>query len=132
MKFIIAFLLVSLTLVYSQDRSCTGENNCPSGQRCFNGKCQVKLTCKTVSCIKGTECLNNPIRCLKTCKNDSNCTEKETCKRGHCENRLTCSTVKCSAKCREYPIRCVEPCAANNKCPTGQNCIEGYCEKPSY
>lgn len=119
MKSIVAaFLLTCLVaLAHSQDNS--------------------KATCASTLCAEGTECRENPPRCLQPCNKCVSCPKNQICIGGRCDKKppLTCASYDCRRpeySCRQFPTRCVKSCSDDNPCTDPSRiCSKGFCEEAS-
>lgn len=93
---------------------CAGDNQCPSGLKCYNGLCTSVCTSPR-DCITDQLCIQG--LCQPTCKSNSSCPEYQFCHNNICTQEMRCRTNNdCDSK---------EKCLSNN---VGQaDCIDA-CE----
>lgn len=87
-------------------QQCREDSQCPEGQQCKGGRCEVKPECTSDS-----DCKDNMVCRSGKCKIE--CTSDSDCGRGY----------KCSDN------RCVDAlaCSVDRDCPTGMTCQNGRC-----
>ena len=111
--------------------NCSGDRDCPAGQRCVNGRCTTALPGPGVACLNG-KCASGAM-CVKTsdgqqlctigCSTDANCTRIPTFSGG------CCLKLSGAAYCmlQRYCSSSGRLCATHANCPSGQQCIRGRC-----
>lgn len=87
-------------------QQCRADENCPQGQQCKGGRCEVKP-----ECMSDSECKDNMVcrsgKCQIECTSDGDCGRGYKCTNNRCVDALACS--------------------ADRDCPTGMTCQSGRC-----
>lgn len=87
-------------------QQCRDDSNCPAGQRCAGGRCEVKPECTV----------------------DGDCQNNQVCRSGKCQ--IECSADgDCGAGMKCANNRCVDKmaCVSTSDCEAGFDCVGGRC-----
>lgn len=87
-------------------QQCREDSQCPEGQQCKGGRCEVKPECTS----------------------DSDCKDNMVCRSGKCKIECT-SDSDCGRGYKCADNRCVDAlaCSVDRDCPTGMTCQNGRC-----
>ncbi len=90
--------------------TCTKDSDCPSKQKCVNGKCDI----------------------VPFCTQDSECNLREICDNGTCKPRPgTCNSdadCKAGERCIGGACNTASGCRQDSDCPAGKFCDNGICK----